>query len=144
MKLIDPHGKRVLITQSQELMGPARVLVFGAFGAFGAVVQADARPLGDAPVLAARVVESAGDIDVLIAHLALPAPSTALEAVQDEECAECSPTGSIRCRGGRARRGRSSRRVARGAVRRAHRGHRQRGGLMRELPPGRLASGRPD
>jgi NAD(P)-dependent dehydrogenase (short-subunit alcohol dehydrogenase family) len=82
MKLIDRHGKRVLITQSQELMGPARVRVFGAFGA---VVQAEARPLGDAPVLAARVVESAGDIDVLIAHLALPASRTALEAVQGEE-----------------------------------------------------------
>jgi hypothetical protein len=133
----------VLITPSQALMGPARMRVFGAFGSLGAVVQADARPLGDDPALAARVVEAAGDIDVLIAQ-ALPAPSTALEAVQDEECAECSPTGSIRCRGGRARRGRSSRRVARGAGRRAHRGHRQRGGLKRELPPGRLASGRPD
>jgi len=33
----------------------------------------------------ARAVEAAGDIDVLIARLALPAPSTALEAVRGEE-----------------------------------------------------------
>ena len=36
MKLIDLQGKRVLITQAQDFMGPALVRVFGALGA-GAV-----------------------------------------------------------------------------------------------------------
>jgi NAD(P)-dependent dehydrogenase (short-subunit alcohol dehydrogenase family) len=82
MKLIDLQGKRVLITQAQEFMGPALVRVFGALRA---TVIADARPLGDEPALAARAVAEAGDIDVLIAHLALPAPSTAVAQVDDAE-----------------------------------------------------------
>lgn len=82
MTLIELQGRRVLITQAQEFMGPALVRVFGALGA---VVIADARPLGDDPGLAARVVAEAGDIDVLIAHLALPAPSTALQDVDEAE-----------------------------------------------------------
>ena len=82
MKLIDLQGKRVLVTQARDFMGPALVRVFGALGA---TLIADARPLGDSPELAARVVAEAGDIDVLIAHLALPAPSTAIDAVDDAE-----------------------------------------------------------
>ena len=81
MKLIDLQGKRVLITQAQDFMGPALARVFGALGA---TVIADARAL-DAPAAAAKAVEAAGDIDVLIAHLALPAPSTAVAAVDDDE-----------------------------------------------------------
>lgn len=73
MKLIDLQNKRVLITQAQDFMGPALQRVFGALGA---AVVADARPLGDDAGLAERVVAEAGYIDVLIAHLALPAPST--------------------------------------------------------------------
>ena len=82
MKLIDLQGRRVLITQAQDFMGPALVRVFGALGA---TVIADARALGDDVGLAARVVAEAGDVDVLVAHLALPAPSTAVAAVDDEE-----------------------------------------------------------
>jgi 2-keto-3-deoxy-L-fuconate dehydrogenase len=82
MKLIDLQGKRVLLTQSEEFMGPALRRVFGALGA---TVVADARPLGDDPTLAAKVVEQAGEIHVLVAHLALPAPSTAVGAVEEEE-----------------------------------------------------------
>lgn len=81
MKLIDLQGRRVLITQSQDFMGPALVRVFSALGA---TVIADARAL-DAPAAAAEVVEAAGDIDVLVAHLALPAPGTAVAAVDDDE-----------------------------------------------------------
>ena len=81
MKLIDLQGKRVLVTQAQDFMGPALARVFGALGA---TVIADARAL-DAPAAAAKAVEAAGDIDVLIAHLALPAPSTAVAAVDDDE-----------------------------------------------------------
>ena len=53
MKLIDLQGKRVLITQAQDFMGPALLRVFGALGA---TVIADARALGDDAGLAARVV----------------------------------------------------------------------------------------
>ena len=82
MKLIDLTGRRVLITQSRDFMGPVLVRVFSALGA---VVTADPRALGDAPETAARVVTDAGDIDVLIAHLACPAPTSAVSAVDDEE-----------------------------------------------------------
>jgi 2-keto-3-deoxy-L-fuconate dehydrogenase len=82
MKLIDLQGRRVLVTQSADFMGPALTRVFSALAA---VVIADARPLGDDPAMAARAVEEAGRVDVLIAHLALPAPSTAVDAVDEEE-----------------------------------------------------------
>jgi len=82
MKLIDLQGKRVLITQAQDFMGPALQRVFGALGA---TVVADARALGDEAGMAARVVQEAGEVDVLVAHLALPAPSTAVAAVDDDE-----------------------------------------------------------
>ena len=82
MKLIDLQGRRVLITQAGDFMGPALARVFTALGA---VVLADARPLGDDRSMAARVVDEAGVIDVLIAHLALPAPSTAVGDVADDE-----------------------------------------------------------
>ena len=81
MKLIDLQGKRVLLTQSGEFMGPALQRVFTALGA---TVMADARPL-DAPGAAAQVVAQAGEVDVLLAHLALPAPSTAVADLDDDE-----------------------------------------------------------
>jgi len=82
MKLIDLQGKRVLITQAQDFMGPALERVFSTLGA---TVIADARRLGDDAGLAARVVAEAGEVEVLIAHLALPAPSTAVAEVDDGE-----------------------------------------------------------
>ena len=81
MKLIELQGKRVLLTQAQDFMGPALQRVFAALGA---TVIADTRAL-DAPGAAAQAVQQAGDIDVLIAHLALPAPSTAVAQVDDAE-----------------------------------------------------------
>ena len=81
MKLIDLQGKRVLLTQSDEFMGPALQRVFGALGA---TVIADARPL-DEPEAAAQVVAQAGEVDVLLAHLALPAPSTTVADLDDDE-----------------------------------------------------------
>ena len=81
MKLIDLQGKRVLLTQSGEFMGPALQRVFSALGA---TVMADARPL-DAPGAAAQVVAQAGEVDVLLAHLALPAPSTTVADLDDDE-----------------------------------------------------------
>ena len=82
MKLLDLQGKRVLITQCNEFMGPALTRVFAALGS---TVIADARALADETSLAQRVVDNAGEVDVLIAHLALPAPATAVGEVGDEE-----------------------------------------------------------
>jgi NAD(P)-dependent dehydrogenase (short-subunit alcohol dehydrogenase family) len=82
MKLLDLQDRRVLITQCGEFMGPALVRVFAALGA---AVAADDRSLGGEPGLAARVVGEAGAVDVLVAHLALPAPATALADVGDDE-----------------------------------------------------------
>jgi 2-keto-3-deoxy-L-fuconate dehydrogenase len=82
MSLIDLQGRRVLITQSGEFMGPALQRVFGDLGAR---VIADPRPLGDAPGMAQRVVQEAGEIDVLIAQPALPAPISAVADVTDAE-----------------------------------------------------------
>ena len=59
MTAIDLQGKRVLITQARDFMGPALVRVFEALGA---EVVADARPLGDDLGLPARVVADAGDM----------------------------------------------------------------------------------
>jgi 2-keto-3-deoxy-L-fuconate dehydrogenase len=82
MKLLDLQGKRVLITQCNEFMGPALTRVFAALGS---TVIADARALADETSLARRVVDDAGEVDVLIAHLALPAPATAVGEVGDDE-----------------------------------------------------------
>jgi NAD(P)-dependent dehydrogenase (short-subunit alcohol dehydrogenase family) len=82
MELLALHGRRVLITQSGEFMGPALERVFSTLGA---TVIADPRALGEEPALAARVVEQAGQVDVLIAHLALPAPVTPVGDVDDAE-----------------------------------------------------------
>jgi len=82
MRLLDLHGRQVLITQSGDFMGPALERVFSALGA---VVIADPRALGEDPDLARRVVEESGEVDVLIAHLALPAPATPVGDVDDDE-----------------------------------------------------------
>jgi 2-keto-3-deoxy-L-fuconate dehydrogenase len=82
MDQIALQNRRVLITQSGEFMGPALQRVFAALGA---LVIADPRALGADKDMAARVVADAGHIDVLIAHLAFPAPATPLADVDDEE-----------------------------------------------------------
>lgn len=78
------RGKHVLITQSEDFMGPVLV---EAFIAHGARVSADPRPLVDADsvtAMAARV----GEVDVLVANLAVPAPSTRAHQVGDDEWRE--------------------------------------------------------
>ncbi|MFM2066922.1 MAG: hypothetical protein RLZZ584_1831 [Pseudomonadota bacterium] len=66
-------GQRVLLTQADDFMGPALVEVFGRQGA---EVIADTRALADDPALPAAIVAQAGRVDVLLLHLALPAPAT--------------------------------------------------------------------
>lgn len=81
MTSFDFHGKRVLITQSDDFMGPALCRLFAASGA---EVIADNRPLAD-PALPEAIVRAAGRIDILIANLAVPAPTTPAAQVGDDE-----------------------------------------------------------
>lgn len=74
-------GRRVLITQSQDFMGPALCEVFAEQGA---EVVASAESLVD-PDMPERVVRGAGRIDVLVANLALQAPSTPAVDVTEAE-----------------------------------------------------------
>jgi NAD(P)-dependent dehydrogenase (short-subunit alcohol dehydrogenase family) len=75
-------GKRVLPTQSGEFMGPALTDVFRDMGAD---VIADPRALDQDPTLPAVLVREAGRIEVLLIHLALPAPSTPAADISDSE-----------------------------------------------------------
>jgi NAD(P)-dependent dehydrogenase (short-subunit alcohol dehydrogenase family) len=74
-------GKRILLTQADVMMGPVFRTVLAEQGA---TVIADERPLDD-PGAAAAVIAAAGQVDVLIAHLALPAPTTLATDVGDDE-----------------------------------------------------------
>ena len=75
-------GKRVLLTQSGEFLGPALTEVFRDMGAD---VIADPRALDQDPTLPAVLVREAGRVDVLLIHLALPAPSTPAADISDSE-----------------------------------------------------------
>ena len=81
--MTDPmlRGKRILVTQADEFMGPVLCEVLAGHGA---AVVASLRALAD-PAAAAAVVAEAGEIDALVANLAWPAPSTRVEAVGDDE-----------------------------------------------------------
>jgi len=74
-------GKRVLITQADEFMGPALCEVFAEQGAEVVANTADLAP----PEAAAQAVKEGGPIDVLVANLAYRAPTTpAIEVTEDE------------------------------------------------------------
>jgi NAD(P)-dependent dehydrogenase (short-subunit alcohol dehydrogenase family) len=75
-------GKRVLLTQSNDFMGPALSEVFEDSGA---ELFADPRALADDPALPAALVREAGRVDVLLIHLALPAPATPAGEISDTE-----------------------------------------------------------
>jgi 2-keto-3-deoxy-L-fuconate dehydrogenase len=77
-------GKRVLITQADNFMGPALCEVFAEHGAH---VIADTSSLveSEAP---AKVVTAAGHVDILIINLAIKAPSTLVHEVRDGEWEE--------------------------------------------------------
>ncbi len=81
MNPLDFSGKRVLITQANDFMGPVLVEVFRELGAF---VVADGGSL-EAIDQPATLVAEAGQIDILIANLGVPAASTpAADAGEDE------------------------------------------------------------
>jgi len=75
------NGKRILVTQAGEFMGPVLCEVLAEHGA---TVVADTRSLVNTDAPAAALAES-GPIDVLIANLALPAPQTEATAVTEQE-----------------------------------------------------------
>ena len=77
-------GKRVLVTQATEFMGPTLCDVFAEQGAH--VVRSD-RPLS-APHAAEEVIEQAGLIDVLVANLSFVAPTTPATEVGEAEWRE--------------------------------------------------------
>ncbi len=77
-------GKRVLITQAEAFMGPVLCEVFAEHGA---LVIPSTQSLVD-PEAPATLIAAAGEIDVLVANLALPAPSTAATDVSDIEWRE--------------------------------------------------------
>lgn len=78
---LDLSGRRVLVTQSDDFMGPTLCAVLAEHGA---EVVASARPL-DQPGTAEEVVRQAGPVDVLVANLAITAPSTPTVDVADDE-----------------------------------------------------------
>ena len=78
-------GQRILLTQAHDFMGPALTEVFTRLGA---TVIADARPLADDAAAPTAMVAAAGQVDVLVLHLSLPAPSTPAQDVSDTEWRE--------------------------------------------------------
>jgi len=74
-------GKRILVTQADAFMGPVLCEVLAGHGA---EVIASTLSLVDPPA-AVEVVAAAGRIDVLVANLALPAPTTPVTEVTDSE-----------------------------------------------------------
>ena len=77
-------GKRILVTQAGEFMGPALCEVFAEQGA--QVVRSE----GDlsAPGSAEAVVRGAGDLDAVVANLSMQAPTTAAAEVGEQEWRE--------------------------------------------------------
>jgi 2-keto-3-deoxy-L-fuconate dehydrogenase len=74
-------GKRVLITHADAFMGPVLCEVFAGHGAT-VIRSTDPFLSADAP---AAVIAEAGHVDILVANLAMPAPSTAATEVSDPE-----------------------------------------------------------
>lgn len=74
-------GRRVLVTHADAFMGPVLCEVLAEQGA---TVVASTERLQDAEETAG-VVARAGHIDVLVANLALPAPTTKVTEVHDDE-----------------------------------------------------------
>jgi 2-keto-3-deoxy-L-fuconate dehydrogenase len=78
------EGKRILVTQAGEFMGPVLCEVLAEHGA---EVIASSAALLD-PAAPAEIVRSAGVVDVLLANLAIPAPTTPVMDVSEDEWRE--------------------------------------------------------
>ncbi len=75
------HGKRILVTQSDTFMGPA---ICETLKTQGAEVIAHVGSLAE-PAEPGRIVAAAGKVDILIANLAITAPTTPAAEVTDRE-----------------------------------------------------------
>ena len=75
------NGKRIFITQAETFMGPTLCEVFTELGA---EIITDTQLLTD-PTLPAQIIQAAGHIDVLVVNLAVPAPFTKGQLVNDDE-----------------------------------------------------------
>jgi 2-keto-3-deoxy-L-fuconate dehydrogenase len=76
-------GRRVLLTEASQFMGPA---IAGLFADEGADMIADDRDL-TAPKAARDLVIEAGHVDVLVANLSLPNPRALAHETTDEQWA---------------------------------------------------------
>ena len=81
MPTFDFSGKRIVVTHSHAFMGPKLVEVFEEYGAS---VIADEQDLLDATSVEA-LSHRAGHIDVLVANLCVPAPSTRITDSSEQE-----------------------------------------------------------
>lgn len=81
MTLCNLSRKRILLTQADAFMGPA---LHRTLEQCGAVVIPDTRALDTAKAVT-ELLSAAGDIDVLLLNLGVPAPSTAATDVDDAE-----------------------------------------------------------
>lgn len=78
------QGKRILVTQATEFMGPVLCEVLAEHGA--EVIRGEGALA--APEAVDALMASAGVVDVLVANLAIPAPSTPAPEVTDDEWRE--------------------------------------------------------
>jgi 2-keto-3-deoxy-L-fuconate dehydrogenase len=81
MRPIDLSGKRVLVTQAEDFMGPA---LCEALSAFGGEVITDSSDLTE-PGRIESLAAASGRVDALVLNLATPAPGTPAELVDDSE-----------------------------------------------------------
>lgn len=77
-------GRRILVTQAGDFMGPTLCAVLAEHGAEVVANHAALAP----PEAAARVVAEAGAVDVLVANLAIAAPTTPAADVGEAEWRE--------------------------------------------------------
>jgi 2-keto-3-deoxy-L-fuconate dehydrogenase len=74
-------NKRILVTQADAFMGP---VLCDVLAEHGAELIRNSESLAD-PAAAERIVSEAGHIDVLLANLGVPAPTSKAAEVSDEE-----------------------------------------------------------
>ena len=85
MPPVQLNGKRILVTHADAFMGPALCSTLRACGA-QVIASNDSLQTPDAPARAVeQAIAQAGQIDVLVANLAFPAPATLVTEVTDEE-----------------------------------------------------------
>jgi len=78
-------GKRILITQASEFMGPALCEVLAEQGAEVVASTADLAPPEAAAQVVAQAQQDGGPVDVLVANLAYRAPTTPAVEVDEDE-----------------------------------------------------------